>query len=93
MKKENLSYQLVEKQPEHFDFSEGHGEKWDIPLDKESSVWPSAGGLVPARCAAVCGLGPAVRGLYTPQEAVLRISLMQRTLLLAQFLVEKVKTL
>ena len=33
MKDKDLSYELVETQPEYFDFSEGYPEKWDIPLD------------------------------------------------------------
>jgi hypothetical protein len=33
MKDERLSYELVEIQPEYFDFSEGYAEKWEIPLD------------------------------------------------------------
>jgi hypothetical protein len=37
----------------------------------------------------VCGVGPVARALYTPDESVDRISLMQRTLLLAEFLCEK----
>ena len=61
-------------------------EEWEIPLAMESSVWSSAAGLVPQTTATVCGLGPVGTDLYTPQEAVQRISLMQRTLLLAQFL-------
>lgn len=61
-------------------------EEWEIPLPIDSSLWPSVGGLAPARIPTVCGLGPAARDLYTPQEAVNRTSLIQRTLLLAQFL-------
>ncbi|MFH1437237.1 MAG: ATP-grasp domain-containing protein [Pseudomonadota bacterium] len=60
--------------------------KWDIPLTRDSSVMPSAGGLVPPKTAVLCGIGPVARDLYTPGEAVNRISLIQRTLLLAQFL-------
>jgi D-alanine-D-alanine ligase len=59
---------------------------WDIPLNRESSVWPSVAGLVPASTAVVCGVGPVARNVYTPEEAVDRISLLQRTLLLAEFL-------
>jgi D-alanine-D-alanine ligase len=62
--------------------------RWEIPLEPQSSLWPSAAGLVPPEVEAVCGLGPEGRELYTPQEAVSRISLMQRTLLLALFLAE-----
>ena len=61
-------------------------DEWEIPLNRESSVWPSVAGLVPASTGVVCGVGPVARDLYTPHESVDRISLMQRTLLLAQFL-------
>lgn len=61
-------------------------KEWEIPFAQESSVWPSAGGLVPARIPVMCGLGPVSRDLYTPQEAMNRASLIQRTLLIAQFL-------
>jgi D-alanine-D-alanine ligase len=59
---------------------------WEIPLKRESSVWPSVAGLAPAKTAVVCGMGPVARGVYTPEECVDRISLRQRTLLLAAFL-------
>jgi hypothetical protein len=62
---------------------------WEIPLKRESSVWPSVAGLVPAAKGVVCGVGPVARDLYTPAESVDRISLIQRTLLLAEFLCEK----
>ncbi|HSG98947.1 MAG TPA: ATP-grasp domain-containing protein [candidate division Zixibacteria bacterium] len=62
--------------------------RWDIPLSNESSVWPSVAGLAPASTATVCGVGPVARNLYTPHEAVQRISLMRRTLLLAQFMLQ-----
>jgi D-alanine-D-alanine ligase len=60
--------------------------EWKIPINTETSLWPSVAGLVPAHVPVVCGLGPVGRGLYTGQEAVSRISLVQRTLLLAEFL-------
>jgi D-alanine-D-alanine ligase len=63
--------------------------QWDIPLKRESSVWPSVAGLVPAAKGVVCGVGPVARDLYTPAESVDRISLIQRTLLLAEFLCDK----
>lgn len=66
-------------------------KEWEIPFVEESSVWPSVGGLVPARIPVACGLGPVSRDLYTPQEAVNRASLIQRTLLIAQFLAKDVK--
>jgi len=66
-------------------------EKWDIPLDQESSVWPTIAGLVPESTPVVCGLGPVSKHLYTPQEAVQRISILQRTLLLAEFLIRQLE--
>jgi D-alanine-D-alanine ligase len=63
-------------------------EQWDIPLKTESSAWASIAGLVPARTACLCGVGPVARNLGTPEESVQRISLVQRTLLLARYLVE-----
>jgi len=66
-------------------------QKWEIPLAQESSVWPSVGGLVPPRIPVVCGLGPVSKDLYTPQEAVNRASLIQRTLLIAQFLAKDIR--
>ena len=61
-------------------------KRWEIPLRRESSVWPSIAGLAPARTGVVCGIGPVARNIYTPDESVDRISIMQRTLLLAEFL-------
>ena len=66
-------------------------EEWGIPLQRESSLLPSAGGFVPYKTPVVCGIGPVARDLYTPHEAINRTSLVQRTLLLAQFLVQDVK--
>ncbi|MBW9267685.1 MAG: ATP-grasp domain-containing protein [Candidatus Thiodiazotropha sp. (ex. Lucinisca nassula)] len=60
--------------------------EWEIPINTETSLWPSVAGLVPPQVPVVCGLGPVAQGLYTGQEAVSRISLVQRTLLLAEFL-------
>jgi D-alanine-D-alanine ligase len=65
--------------------------QWDIPVNTETSLWPSVAGLVPPQVPVVCGLGPVARGLYTGQEAVSRISLVQRSLLLAEFLLEEEK--
>jgi acetylornithine deacetylase/succinyl-diaminopimelate desuccinylase-like protein len=64
-------------------------EKWEIPFEKKSSLWPSAAGLVPAGTGVVCGLGPVAQDLYTPNESIKRINLLQRTLLLAHFLLKK----
>lgn len=62
---------------------------WDIPFAKESSVWPSVAGLVPDNVQVLCGLGPTTQNLYTTQERVARISMMQRALLLAEYLVQQ----
>ncbi|MHC5065080.1 MAG: ATP-grasp domain-containing protein [Planctomycetota bacterium] len=62
---------------------------WEIPFEHESSLLPSVAGLVPEGVAVACGIGPASIDPYTAQEAVQRISLVQRTLLLAAYL-EKV---
>jgi D-alanine-D-alanine ligase len=62
--------------------------QWDIPLEQEFSVLPSVAGLVPSEVPVICGVGPVARDLYTPREAVNRISLIQRTLLTAEFLAE-----
>jgi D-alanine-D-alanine ligase len=64
-------------------------DQWEIPVGIESSLWPSAGGLVPAATPVICGMGPVTRDLYTAKEAVSRISLIQRTLLLSQYLLTK----
>jgi D-alanine-D-alanine ligase len=64
-------------------------DRWELPLERESSVWPSAAGLIAGSAGVVCGLGPVARDLYTPHEAIDRISLLQRTLLLAQFLAQQ----
>jgi D-alanine-D-alanine ligase len=65
--------------------------EWELPLDKKSSLWPSCAGLVPDNVGVVCGIGPVAQDLYTPQESINRISLVQRTLLLAQFLLAESK--
>lgn len=65
---------------------EAMAKRWEIPIGSESSVWPSVAGLVPAPTPVICGVGPVATDLYTPREAVQRISLMQRTLLLAELL-------
>jgi D-alanine-D-alanine ligase len=62
-------------------------ERWEIPLAAESSVVPSAAGLVPDGVPVLCGLGPVAEHINTPNERVSRISLVQRTLLLAQLIV------
>jgi hypothetical protein len=65
---------------------EAAAEEWEVPLGYETSVSPSVAGLVPDDTAVLCGLGPVVREPYTPHEAIQRISLFQRTLLLTGIL-------
>jgi D-alanine-D-alanine ligase len=65
------------------------GRRWDVALERESSAWPSVAGLVPADTACICGIGPVATDLRTPREAVHRLSLVQRTLLLAELLAER----
>jgi D-alanine-D-alanine ligase len=66
-------------------------DQWEIPLNRESSLSPSVGGLVPSKVPAICGIGPIACNVDTPQEGVLRISLLQRALLLAQYLTSKAR--
>lgn len=61
-------------------------ERWSLPFERESSVWPSAAGLVPDGVGALCGFGPVGVELFTPREGVLRLSMVQRTLLLSEYL-------
>jgi D-alanine-D-alanine ligase len=65
--------------------------KWSIPFAVDSSVWPSVGGLVRQGTPVICGMGPYARDHYTMKEAVERISIIQRTLLLSQYLVTQIK--
>ena len=65
--------------------------RWEIPLERESSAWPSVAGLVPAGTAVVCGMAPVTRDRGTPDEAVQRISLVQRTLLLTEYLIGRLE--
>jgi len=67
-----------------------YAKKWDINIEKESSVMPSAAGLVPASVPVVCGVAPVGKEHYTPQEAIQRVSLVQRTLLMAEYLAQPV---
>lgn len=60
---------------------------WGIELAGETSVFPSVAGLVPAGVPVLCGLGPSGTDWNTPQERISRISLVQRTLVLTQYLI------
>lgn len=57
-----------------------------IQMELESSVWPSVAGLVPETVPVVCGLGPVATNLNTSEESVTRLSLVQRILVLTEFL-------
>jgi D-alanine-D-alanine ligase len=67
-------------------------EEHGVTLKKDSSVWASVAGLVPARTAVVCGFGPTTKERGTPQEAVSRIALVQHTLILADFLARELES-
>jgi D-alanine-D-alanine ligase len=65
--------------------------EWEIPFTQEASIWPSVAGLVKPGTPVICGMGPSVRDLNTSKECVERLSIIQRTLLLAQYLVKQIK--
>lgn len=65
--------------------------QWDIPFELESSVLPSVGGLVKQGKPVLCGMGPCARDLYTSRESIERVSLIQRALLLSQYLAKNLK--
>ena len=67
-------------------------KRWDVPLKPEFSRWPSVAGLVPSDTPCLCGIGPETQDRGTPLEAVHRISLVQRTLLLAEYLAADLET-
>lgn len=70
---------------------ESVAKEWEIPWSKDSSLWPSVAGHVPAKTPVICGLGPSAKDLYTPKEAVNRSSLIQKILLLALFLAQETR--
>lgn len=62
--------------------------EWKLPFEVGSSMLPSAAGLIPNGIPVLCGCSPYGRNLYTPYEGVHRGELLQRTLLLALYLLE-----
>ena len=72
------------------DALEAAAAKWDIGVERESSAWPSVAGLVAEGTAVACGVSPAMIHGGTPDEAVQRISLVQRTLLLTEYLIGRI---
>lgn len=64
-------------------------EQWNIPFGTESSLLATAAGEIKNGLPVVCGFAPASKDLYTPNEAIHRQELIQRSLLLAMFLLEQ----
>ena len=63
--------------------------RWELPFSESSSLTPSPAGLVPEGVAVLCGVGPSATEVFTAQESVERISVVQRTLTLAQLLADR----
>ena len=63
-------------------------EEWQMPFGTESSLLATAAGEIPSNIPVICGFGPASKGLYTPNEAVHRGELIQKTFLLSMLLLE-----
>lgn len=61
-------------------------KEFEIPISHSTSAIPSVAGLVPRGAGVICGLGPLVDSPHTPLEAVQRVSLFQRTILLTEIL-------
>jgi D-alanine-D-alanine ligase len=61
-------------------------DELEIPISHSTSAIPSVAGLVPIGIGVVNGLGPTVDSPHTPHEAVQRVSLFQRTILLTEVL-------
>lgn len=83
LRERKISKSLVEK------LSKIAAER-EIPFNTTSSSWPSVAGVVPLNRPVVCGMGPVAENVYTPQESIKRISLIQRTLLLSLYLAEDI---
>ncbi|ABR49863.1 D-alanine--D-alanine ligase domain protein [Alkaliphilus metalliredigens QYMF] len=64
-------------------------EEWNIPFGIESSLLATAAGEVPSSVPVICGFGPASKGLYTPNEAIHRGEMIQRSFLLSMLLLEE----
>lgn len=64
-------------------------ERFEFPFGSESSLWPSAAGIVEKNVPVLCGLAPIGKELHTSHEAVQRIGLLQRSLLISHFLLER----
>jgi D-alanine-D-alanine ligase len=64
-------------------------EHWKLPFGVGSSLFPSAAGVVPENVPVLCGFGPPGKDMFTPHEAIHRGELLQRTLLMALYLLEE----
>ncbi len=62
-------------------------KEWNLPFDTDSSLIPTAAGDIPGQIPVVCGLSPSSKGLYTPLECINRRELVEKTLLLCQYLI------
>jgi len=62
------------------------GDAWSLPFDTESTLLPSAGGIINPQKAVLCGMAPATKRLYTPEESINRTEWVQKTMLMAQYL-------
>ncbi|WP_420638903.1 ATP-grasp domain-containing protein [Candidatus Poriferisocius sp.] len=67
------------------DVADQHG----ISFQRTTSSVASLGGLVAATTPSLCGIGPAAHGRSTPDEHIERISLIERTLVLTEFLAQE----
>ncbi|WP_212505746.1 hypothetical protein [Anaerotalea alkaliphila] len=64
-------------------------EEWGLPFGVDSGLLPTAAGEVPPGIPVVCGVSPASKDMFTPNECIHRGELLQRALLLALFLLEE----
>ncbi|SDO56418.1 M20/M25/M40 family metallo-hydrolase [Alkalicoccus daliensis] len=58
-------------------------KEYQLPFGKESSLLATAAGVIPAEKPVICGFAPASKKLFTPNEALHRSELVQRSVLLA----------
>lgn len=64
-------------------------QHWRLPFSTESSLVPTAAGEVPLGIPVLSGMAPAGKDVYTPNESVHRGELLQRTMLLTQWLLQE----
>ncbi len=65
---------------------EAIAEEWKLPFTSESTLLPSAAGMVDDKTPVICGMAPSTKNLYTPTESINRTELVQKTMLLTQYL-------